>query len=100
MTLKSFFFSILTLVSNFFPPLTTESVAQVESKEEPPADLEQSTEPSELLSQLPDAPTTDLQDDETAKQPSLKRQKTAEAEDDFVVIEKEDASEEKPKADL
>ncbi|OAL47405.1 A1pp-domain-containing protein [Pyrenochaeta sp. DS3sAY3a] len=87
-------------IPNFFPPLTTESVAQVESQEEASADPEQSTEPSELLSQLPDAPTTDLQDDETAKQPSLKRQKTAEAEDDFVVIEKEDASEEKPKADL
>ncbi len=60
---------------------------------------DQSTPPSELLSQLPDAPTVDPQESEDVKQPSLKRQKTAEAEDDFVVVEKEDTKDEKPKVD-
>lgn len=62
-----------------------------------------STDPSEMLSQLPDAPTEDPKDIEDVEQPSTKKQKTQDAEetdDDFVVVEKDDAQEEKPKSEL
>ncbi|KAL1796025.1 hypothetical protein ACET3X_006249 [Alternaria dauci] len=64
----------------FFPPVASDSKAQEQ----------QSTEPSELASQLPDAPTAELQDADDAEQPSAKKQKTSDTDDDFVVIEKED----------
>ncbi|KAF2821037.1 A1pp-domain-containing protein [Ophiobolus disseminans] len=76
----------------FFPPIETE--------DETTKEQETSTEPSEILSQLPDAPTEDPKDLEDNSEPSPKKQKTDDADDDFVVVEKEDASEEKPKADL
>lgn len=56
-----------------------------------------------MLSQLPDAPTEDPKDIEDVQQPSTKKQKTEDAEetdDDFVVIDKDDAKEDKPKSDL
>ncbi|CAO2653803.1 Nn.00g032140.m01.CDS01 [Neocucurbitaria sp. VM-36] len=85
-------------IPKFFPPITTETEAQDDATTD--AEREHSTEPSELLSQLPDAPTTDPQDDEGVQQPSLKRQKTGETEDDFVVVDKDDAKEDKPKPEL
>ena len=78
--------------SNFFPPVETEDEAAKEQ--------ETSTEPSEILSQLPDAPTEEPKDAEDIEQPSSKKQKTEELDDDFVVVEKEDAKEDKPKPEL
>jgi hypothetical protein len=53
-----------------------------------------------MLSQLPDAPSEDPKDVEDIQEPSPKKLKTDEAEDDFVVVEKEDAKEEKGKVEL
>jgi hypothetical protein len=53
-----------------------------------------------MLSQLPDAPTEDPKDLEDDEQPSPKKQKIEETDDDFVVIEKADAQEDKPKPEL
>lgn len=53
-----------------------------------------------MLSQLPDAPTEDPKDIQDVEQPSTKKQKTEDADDDFVVVEKEDAKEDKPKPEL
>jgi hypothetical protein len=53
-----------------------------------------------ILSQLPDAPTEDPKDIEDVQEPSPKKQKTEEMDGDFVVIEKEDAAEDKRKAEL
>jgi len=77
---------------NFFPPIQTEDETAKEQAT--------STEPSEILSQLPDAPTEDPKDVDDTPQPSAKKQKTEEADDDFVVVEKEDAKEDKPKPEL
>lgn len=63
-------------------------------------DVAQSTEPSELLSQLPDAPTVDPQDEEDVQQPSAKKQKTEETDDEFVMVEKDEVEEEKSKPEL
>jgi hypothetical protein len=52
------------------------------------------------LSQLPDAPTEDPKDIEDIQEPSSKKQKTEDAEDDFVVVEKEDSKEDKAKVEL
>jgi hypothetical protein len=85
------------LISIFFPPVETETEANeaTEAKSEPTEGQETSTEPSELLSQLPDAPTDEPQDAEDSEQPAVKKQKTtdSDADDDFVVVEKEDANE-------
>jgi len=62
--------------------------------------VETSTEPSEILSQLPDAPTEDPKDVTDIEEPSTKKQKTEDTDDDFVVVEKEDAKEDKPKPEL
>lgn len=78
--------------SMFFPPVQTEDEIAKEQ--------ETSTEPSKMLSQLPDAPTEDPKDVEDTPQPSSKKQKTNDADDDFVVVEKDDANEEKPKSEL
>lgn len=78
--------------STFFPP--------VETDDEATKAQETSTEPNEILSQLPDAPTEEPKDVEDAEQPSSKKQKTEELDDDFVVVEKEDAKEDKPKPEL
>jgi len=72
--------------STFFPPVETEEETQATS-----------TEPSEMLSQLPDAPTDEPKDVDDSQEPSPKKQKTDEGEEDFVVVEKEDA---KDKAEL
>lgn len=63
---------------------------------------EQGTEATtEVLSQLPDAPTDEPVDIDDAEQPSQKKQKTEESsDDDFVVVEKEEADGTKPKAEL
>jgi hypothetical protein len=78
------------LSSDFFPPIVSDSKAQEE----------QSIEPSELASQLPDAPTAEPQDTDDTEQPSSKKQKTTDTDDDFVVVEKEDIEEDKAKPDL
>jgi len=56
---------------------------------------------TEILSQLPDAPTDEPVDVDHAEQPSLKKQKTEEgSDDDFVVVDKEVAVGTKPKPEL
>jgi hypothetical protein len=82
------------LTSNFFPPIVGESAAETKSA------TEQSTEPSELASQLPDAPTTEPKDIEDNQEPLSKKQKTTEADDDFVVVEREDTKDDKVKPEL
>jgi hypothetical protein len=84
--------------STFFPPPEPEKEANAEQKA--PVEQETATEPSEILSQLPDAPTEDPIDLEDNEEPSTKKQKTDEVDEDFVVVEKEDAVEDKPKAEL
>jgi hypothetical protein len=79
-------------ISTFFPPADAKDAA---------ADTQEtSTDPSEMLSQLPDAPTEDPKDIEDEQQPSPKKQKIDDTDDDFVVVEKEDAQEDKPKSEL
>lgn len=82
--------------STYFPSIENESYGQDDAAVE----REQSDKPSELLSQLPDAPAIDPQEAEDVQQPSLKKQKTTELEDDFVVVEKEDAKDDEPKSEL
>lgn len=56
---------------------------------------------TEILSQLPDAPTDEPVDVDHAEQPSQKKQKTEEASDDeFIMISKEGAEGTKPKSEL
>ncbi|KAH9880523.1 hypothetical protein IAQ61_000816 [Plenodomus lingam] len=85
-------------IPHFFPPATADPEAAEEANTNKQKQQEQdTTEPSALLSQLPDAPTVDPQDaDSDAQQPSLKRQKTDEVDDDFVVVEKDDVAEGTP----
>lgn len=84
--------NLLTSCPSTFFPL-------VEAEDEAAKDLETSTEPSEILSQLPDAPTEDPKDVTDIQEPSTKKQKTEDTDDDFVVVEKEDA-EDMSKSDL
>ena len=77
-----------------------QSVEDTARQDEPDAPVETSTEPSEILSQLPDAPTEDPKDITDIEEPSTKKQKTEDTDDDFVVVEKEDAKEDKPKPEL
>jgi hypothetical protein len=74
------------------------------AKDEFAKELETSTEPSEILSQLPDAPTEDPKDVSDIQEPSTKKQKTEDTDDDFVVIDKEDAKEDaednRPRSEL
>ncbi|KAI4694001.1 uncharacterized protein J4E84_002580 [Alternaria hordeiaustralica] len=77
-------------IPDYFPPVDSD----------PKAQEEQSTEPSELASQLPDAPTADPKDTDDAQQPSPKKQKTTDTDDDFVVVEKDDVKEDKAKPEL
>jgi hypothetical protein len=85
------------LISIFFPHVETEAETDeaTDAEAAPTEGQETSTEPSELLSQLPDAPTEELQDVEDTEQPAVKKQKTvdSDADDDFVVVEREDAQE-------
>ncbi|KAL5115145.1 hypothetical protein ACEQ8H_006981 [Pleosporales sp. CAS-2024a] len=78
-------------VPNVFPVAESKH----ETKHVPANELETSTEPSEILSQLPDAPTDDPKDMTDIHEPSAKKQKTESIHDDFVVVEKEDATEDK-----
>ncbi|KAH8726952.1 hypothetical protein GQ44DRAFT_705040 [Phaeosphaeriaceae sp. PMI808] len=72
----------------FFPPVESESTDKHEAAEQ-----ETTTDPSEMLSQLPDAPTADPVDADHALQPSPKKQKTDDTDDEFVLVDKEDARE-------
>jgi hypothetical protein len=83
--------TLTTHCSTFFP--------STESEDEASKDLETSTEPSEMLSQLPDAPTEDPKDISDFQEPSAKKQKMEDT-DDFVVVEKEDAKEDQSKSEL
>lgn len=81
----------------YFPPTATEEKAEENAEEDA---AEKSTDETELAAKLPDAPTAEPKDPE---EPSQKKQRTEMAEDDFVVVDKEDAKEAKddaPKADL
>jgi hypothetical protein len=73
-------------------------VGETDAETEPAT--KQSTEPSELASQLPDAPTTEPKDTEDSQEPLSKKQKTTEADDDFVVVEKEDTKDDRVKPEL
>lgn len=75
--------------SNYFPPV---------SEAEPPNG--HATEPSELASQLPDAPTTEPADTTDPAQPSYKKQKIDDSDDDFVVVDKDDFKDDESKSEL
>lgn len=79
----------------------TKATDELEYDTEEEQDEVQGTEATtEILSQLPDAPTDEPVDVDD-KQPSQKKQKTEEgSDDDFVVIDKEAADGTKPKAEL
>lgn len=98
----------MSLNSTFFPPaadttVNTEAALDYDTEEE--QEEGQGTEArTEILSQLPDAPTDEPMDGDHAKQPSQKKQKINEAsDDDFIVVDKEEmdeSDEAKPKAEL
>ena len=75
--------------SDYFPP-----VSESEPQEE------HATEPLELASQLPDAPTIDPAEVTDSEQPSSKKQKTAESDDEFVVVDKHDIEKDMSKSEL
>jgi hypothetical protein len=69
--------------------------------EEEPEEGQETEAITEILSQLPDAPTDEPVDVDHAEQPSQKKQRTEEEpEDDFVVVDKESTGETKPKSGL
>lgn len=94
----------------FFPPANAETETETQTK--PTDDLEYDTEEeqdevqgteatTEILSQLPDAPTDEPVYVDHTEQPSQKKQKTEEvSDDDFVVVDKEGAEGTKPKSEL
>lgn len=93
------------MVSTFFPPAfeaETPTKTKVEAGFEEDNEEGQTTEAAtEILSQLPDAPTDEPVDIDDAEEPSQKKQKTGEtSDDDFVVVDKEATDEAKPKAEL
>lgn len=91
--------------SAFFPPATdtslnTEAALDYDTEEEQ-KEAQGIKTTTEILSQLPDAPTNEPVDVDHAEQPSQKKQRTEESSDeDFVVVDKEDTDEAKPKAGL
>ncbi len=89
----------------FFPPaveinVTIDDSLDYDTEEE--QEEEVGTEAtSEVLSQLPDAPTNEPVDVDDVPQPLQKKQKTDEVSDDgYVVIDNEDSDEAKPKPGL
>lgn len=71
------------VIAHYFPPAT-----QADEAEPKPT----STDEAELASKLPDAPTKDPKDTTPTEEPTAKKQKTDTEDDDFVVVEKEDAA--------
>ncbi|KAH8700041.1 MACRO domain-containing protein 1 [Phaeosphaeriaceae sp. PMI808] len=72
----------------FFPPV----------QDNPSSNQKITTEPSQILSKLPDVPTQDPFDPSDTQQPSPKKQKKEDAhdtDDEFVLVEKDDADEAK-----
>ncbi|KAJ5028284.1 hypothetical protein PSV08DRAFT_232664 [Bipolaris maydis] len=76
-------------VADYFPP-----VSESEPQEE------HATEPHALASQLPDAPTIDPTEAADLEQPSSKKQKTDESDDEFVVVNKHDIEKDMSKSEL
>ncbi|UPX10039.1 uncharacterized protein EKO05_0000714 [Ascochyta rabiei] len=87
-------------IPTFFPPITEVHANADNGCTED--EEEHTTEAiTEILSQLPDAPTDEPVDIDDAKLPSQKKQKTEEVlDDDFVVVNKETTDGAKPKAEL
>ena len=88
-----------------FPPATANGTTADDSLDyDTEEELEEGQETeatTEVLSQLPDAPTDEPVDVDHAEQPLQKKQRTAEEpEDDFVVVDKESTGETKPKSGL
>lgn len=95
--------STLTTKSTFFPPATESKVTdELEYDTEEEQDEVQGTEATtEILSQLPDAPTDEPVDVDDTEQPSQKKQKTEDGpDDDFVLVDKMGADETKPRSEL
>jgi O-acetyl-ADP-ribose deacetylase (regulator of RNase III) len=99
---------ILTTSSTFFPPATAETESDTKTTDELEYDTEEEQDEvqgneatTEMLSQLPDAPTDEPVDIDHADQPSQKKQKIEDgSDDDFVVVGKEGADGTNPKAEL
>jgi len=88
------YFHITDEFRNYFPPVADAEKTAPNATE---------TDETELAAKLPDAPAADPKDTEDTDEPSSKKQKTEAADDDFVVVEKEDAKGAEdiaPKADL
>ena len=89
-----------------FPPTTANGTGADDSlnydTEEEQEDGQETEATTEVLSQLPDAPTDEPVDVDHAKQPLQKKQRTGgeESEDEFVVVDKESTGETKPKSGL
>lgn len=96
---------VLTFDRMIFPPTTANGTKADNSldydTEEEPEEGQETEATTEVLSQLPDAPTDEPVDVDHAEQPLQKKQRTAEEpEDDFVVVDKESTGETKPKSGL
>ncbi|KAJ4330374.1 hypothetical protein N0V87_010036 [Didymella glomerata] len=95
-------------IPTFFPPATAETESDTKTTDELEYDTEEEQDEvqgneatTEMLSQLPDAPTDEPVDIDHADQPSQKKQKIEDgSDDDFVVVGKEGADGTNPKAEL
>lgn len=87
--------------STFFPPVI-ETISKADDEPESDKEEEHKTEvTSEILSQLPDAPTNEPVDMDDTEEPSQKKQKIDDtSDDDFVVIDKEEMNETRLKTEL
>ncbi|KAH6629388.1 hypothetical protein C7974DRAFT_311206 [Boeremia exigua] len=88
-------------IPTFFPPASDAVEGLEYDTEEEQEEESEANAATEILSQLPDAPTNEPVDVDHAEQPSQKKQKTDDvSDDDFIVVDKEDTEETKPKAEL
>ncbi|KAJ8117089.1 hypothetical protein OPT61_g1642 [Boeremia exigua] len=92
-------------IPTFFPPAvdadTNVGEALDYDTEDEPEEEKGTEATSEVLSQLPDAPTNEPVDVDGVEQPLQKKHKTGEVlDDDFVVIDREDTDESDPKKEL
>ncbi|KAJ4355253.1 hypothetical protein N0V95_003083 [Ascochyta clinopodiicola] len=87
-------------IPTFFPPITAVH-ANVDDNFTDDEEEHATEATTEILSQLPDAPTDEPVDIDDAEEPSQKKQKREDvSDDDFVVIDKEATDNPQPKAEL
>jgi hypothetical protein len=85
--------SLMRSNSKHFPPVATADAEETDDA------AKTSTDEAEIAAKLPDPPTTEPKDPEDPDEPSSKKQKTDAADDEFVVVDKDDAKS-TPKGEL